>query len=89
MGLVLRYSRQGAEHAEVFWARTNHTLKFFAALAPLREKKTNIISRRRRVRRGVWINNKTNKEVLGDLGAFEREKTINLAKAQSTQRCLG
>jgi hypothetical protein len=68
----------------------NSILKFYAAFAPLREKKTNIISPRRKVRKGVWGKNKTNIEVLGVLGAFARGKNkYNLAETQSTQRCFG
>ena len=47
------------------------------SLRPLRlseRKKTNIISQRRRARRGVWGKNKTNIEVPNGLGAFAREK---------------
>ena len=66
-------SRQGAKYAKVFWVRTKKNTKFSAASAPLREK-INIIPQRRRVRRGVWDKNKPNIEVLGDLGAFAREK---------------
>jgi len=71
----------------VFGVKTKLTSKFSAAAAPLREEKTNIISQRRRARRGVKAKNNTNIEVLGGLGAFAREKSkYNLAETQSTQR---
>jgi hypothetical protein len=42
------------------------------------EKKTNILSPRRKVRKGVWCKNKQEHEVLGVLGAFARKrKSIN------------
>jgi hypothetical protein len=44
------------------------------ALAPLREKKANILSPRRKVRKGFWGKNKIHIEFLGGLGAFAREK---------------
>ena len=59
-------------------------------MAPLREIKINILSPRRKARKGVQDKNQINIEVLGGLGAFAREKNkYNLAEAQSSQRCLG
>jgi hypothetical protein len=58
----------------VFGVTTNPTLKFLATLAPLREKKPNELSPRRKVRKGVWGENKTNIEVLCGLCASARDK---------------
>jgi len=50
-------------------------MNFLAILAPLREKNTNKLSPRRKVRKGVRGKNKQEHEVLCDLCASAREKT--------------
>jgi hypothetical protein len=69
----------------VIGVRINKNTKFSAASAPLREK-INIISRRRRARRGFWCKNKINIEVLGVLGAFAREKTYKLSPGRKARK---
>jgi hypothetical protein len=44
------------------------------AFSQRRREKTNILSPRRKVRKGCWGKNKQEHEVLGVLGAFARER---------------
>jgi hypothetical protein len=69
----------------VIGVRINKNTKFSAASAPLREK-INIISRRRRARRGIWGKYKPNIEFLGVLGALAREKTNKISRRRRVRR---
>ena len=61
----------------------------YSRIRPDRKGYGNLLSPRRKVRKGVWSNNKSNIEVLCSLSAPARKNKYNLAEAQSTQRCFG
>jgi hypothetical protein len=69
----------------VFGVRTNQTSKFFAALAPLREKNYKI-SPRRKVRKGIWGKNKSNIKAHCGLCASARDKNNKLSQRRRARR---
>ena len=65
------------------------SLKYLSSLRPLRlceRKKSN--SPRRKARIGASYKNKSNIEVLGDLGAFARKKQINSRQGAKNAKVL-
>jgi hypothetical protein len=73
----------------VFGVRTKQTSKFSTPSAPLREKKTNKLSPRRKARKDVKGKYQTNIEVLGGLGAFARKKQISSRQGAKHAKVFG
>ena len=85
---IVFVSRRGAEHAKVFRVKQN---KHRSSWRPWRlcERKIYKIPPRRKARKGVRGKNKTLKFSAGSTPLREKKNKYTLAKAQTTQRCLG